>query len=460
MSRLQFLVVEDESLIRKFLVNELANFGRVFEAESEEKANQILENIKPDMAFLDLNLTDTNKFEGLNLVQKCSENNIPSVVLTGHEEQVIVDEAYKRGAHHFYSKGDLAGLGGLDSSIKNFIKSLDSKPLEKFFEKEFITKNEVLKSKIKLLETQVLNFKQNILITGPSGSGKTKIAEYVHTLSKSKGELVSKNLTEISENLIESELFGHVKGAFTGANEDKVGLLEKANCGTLFLDEVGALPKAIQQKLLKVIEEKTFSPVGSNIVKKVEFNLISATCENLFEKIENGEFRLDFYFRIKGIEVELPALAERREDILPLLTHFLAQNKKKISISDDAKKVLQNYDWYGNVRELIAFSNELLSYSKGYIEVSDLPIYIQNNTNPLEKKEVASYSGYLSPKMWEHIEEHGMLDLIKKIEQEAFAESERRIGRKVNAISKMLNISKTMYYRIEEEYDSSKRILQ
>ncbi|MDC1174938.1 sigma-54 dependent transcriptional regulator [Bacteriovoracaceae bacterium] len=459
MSNLQFLVVEDELIIRKFMAQELAQYGRVFEADTEEKANQILGNIKPDMAFVDLNLSETQNFEGLNIIEKCKQADVPSVVLTGHQDQLIVDEAYKRGANHFFSKGDIASAEGLDSSITNFIKSLNKLEVDEFFVNEFITESESLKSKIQFLKSQVLNSRQNVLITGPSGSGKSKIAEYVHRLINPESEFVSKNLTEVSENLIESELFGHVKGAFTGATEDKIGLLEKADGGTLFLDEIGALPKSTQQKLLKVIEEKTFSPVGSVKAKKVSFNLITATCEDLFEKINNGDFRLDFYFRIKGIEVEMPALKERREDIIPLLNFFLSKNKKKISLADDAKKTLEKYDWHGNVRELMALSKELLGYSKGYISSEDLPQYIQENSNPLEKTKATNTDGFLSPRMWEYIEEKGMLDLIKKIEQESFAKAERLIGRKVNAMSKKLNISKTMYYRIEEEYDQAKKVV-
>ncbi len=451
MSHLQFLVVEDEALIRKFMVSQLSKYGRVFEADCEQKANQILANTDPDMAFIDLNLTESSELEGLRLVQKCAMKDIPSVVLTGHQEKDIFDKAYQKGAHHFFTKGDLSEGGHLNHSIVNFIKTLKPDNLKHFFTHDFITRDEGLRSKVRFLQEQILNYDQKVLISGPTGVGKTRIAEFIHQLMRPNRPFVAKNLTEISENLFEAELFGYKKGAFTGATQDKVGLLELAHQGTLFLDEVGTLPLSVQQKLLKVLEEKKFTPLGTNEERFSDFRLISATCEELGEKVNNGELRIDFYFRIKGVEIEIPPLKERRCDVLPLIDHFVDQSEKKVSFSAEAQTKLLEYDWYGNVRELRAFVQQCMSYPKGLIGVEDLPDCIQENRNPILKSKKAKEGEFVSPKMLAYIYDHGLPALVKEIEKEVLANAIDKYGNKTNALARRLQVSKSVFYRIQEE---------
>ena len=374
--RLQFLVLEDEAVIRKFIASQLQEYGRVFEAANKQEALNILKNVEPDIAFVDLNLSADAELEGLDIVEKCSSQEIPTVVLSSFEEKEIYQLAYEKGAKHFFSKKDLTGQGNEQHSIINFIKTLLPDDLEDFFGREFVTQDFKLKADIKFLREQLLNYQQAVLLTGPTGVGKTKIARYLHNLVGQEKPFVGRNLSELSESLFETELFGHKKGAFTGADQDKQGLLEKANGGTLFLDEVATLSLPVQQKLLKVLEEKKFTPLGDTRERFSDFALICASCEDLQEKIEKKEMRSDFYYRIKGLEVHISPLRERQGDIIPLIDHFILAEEKKIVFSKEAQAKLEAYAWPGNVRELRAFVKECMSYPKGHIEVADLPDYM------------------------------------------------------------------------------------
>ncbi len=227
---------------------------------------------------------------------------------------------------------------------------------------------------------RVSNSDSTILINGETGTGKGLLAKAIHKASyRRKRPFVSINCGAIPENLLESELFGHVKGAFTGATASKVGKFEAANGGTIFLDEIGDMSHDLQVKLLKVLEEQEFEPVGACRTVKVDVRIIAATHRDLEEEVQKGSFREDLFYRLYVIPIRLPALRQRKEDI-PLLTqHFLNRlNNKMVSniqgVSQEAMRIMQNYDWPGNIREL-ANLLERLAVLKGedYIEAEDLP---------------------------------------------------------------------------------------
>ncbi|RKY24440.1 MAG: sigma-54-dependent Fis family transcriptional regulator, partial [Planctomycetota bacterium] len=238
---------------------------------------------------------------------------------------------------------------------------------------------------LKILETvrRVASSDIPVLILGPSGTGKELIANAIHQNSpRAEGKFVAINCAGLSETLLEDELFGHVKGAYTGATSDRPGRFEHADGGTLFLDEVGDMPLAMQAKLLRVLENGEVVRVGSNEPVRVNIRILSATNSDLAEKVSQGQFRQDLYFRIKGATVELPALARRREDIPLLIDHFISQinatrGTKIKGITAEARRLLMSYDWPGNVRQLRSALENMVAMAQGErLTVEDLPAEI------------------------------------------------------------------------------------
>lgn len=231
----------------------------------------------------------------------------------------------------------------------------DMKERRKFY--NIIGKSEKIQAIYSLIE-DLADVQTTVLITGESGTGKELVAEALHyTGARSHKPLVKVNCSALSENLLESELFGHIKGAFTGAVQDRVGRFQKADGGTIFLDEIGDISPRIQLQLLRVLQEREFERVGDSNPIKVDVRVVAATNQNLREKVRHGEFREDLYYRLKVVEVTLPPLRDRQEDIPLLVDHFLKKfnkklNKEIVGISDDVQKIFMNYSWPGNVREL------------------------------------------------------------------------------------------------------------
>jgi PAS domain S-box-containing protein len=225
----------------------------------------------------------------------------------------------------------------------------------------------------------------NILILGESGTGKSVLAQYIHKISRRKnGPFLAINCAAIPEELLESELFGYAKGAFTGASKlGKEGLIEAANSGTLFLDEIGEMPLSVQAKLLQVIQEKQFIPVGSNKIKKVDIRIIAATNKNLADMVKDKAFREDLYYRLNVIDIHLPPLSERKEDIVPLIYNFLNKFNQKYNenkvISDESLNILIHYSWPGNIRQLENLIERLVIVSNSIIQLADIPDIINES---------------------------------------------------------------------------------
>jgi DNA-binding NtrC family response regulator len=449
--KIQILVVEDDPILIHYVGSLLSKYGRVFKAHTMQLAQNILTEQEINLAFIDLNLSPSKeRFEGLELIKTCSKYEIQSAILTSHSSPHVIEKAFQLGCHYYFSKENLEEH--LEKSIEQIITSLGLKNRTKFFKKNYVTQNDKLKKDIEYFMNTYSNTKHNILITGPSGVGKTHLVSEVHRQGDTERPLISKNLNEISNNLFESELFGHKKGSFTGADNDKVGLLEMANGGTLFLDEIGVLPNRLQQKLLKVIDEKKFTPVGSTKEIHVEFKLVTATCDNLQEKIASGSFRLDFYFRINGSELNIPAINERRKDIELIIETYINQSSQKIFFDKDCRTLLMDYSWPGNVRELHSLLDKLLYTSMGTVTKDKLPIHIRENTTPGTETESQSL---LTLKQRDIIHEFGLPELVKQIEIEAFKVSLIKLGDKVNKVADDLKISKSVYYRIAKELSIS-----
>lgn len=443
--RLRILFVEDDIYFRADIAKKLEKYGLVRSASGLDDASALLSGETYDVALIDLNLK--GKESGLELVKLALKRQVIPIVLTGNPDPKMIALAYEAGCKHYFSKLDVQA--NLDREIGFYLKQLGTQEIEEFIKREFITRDPELLGLLERLRHQNLNRDQKILLLGPTGVGKTKIAKLIHRMSEpSYDNFVHQNLAEIPDSLAESLLFGHKKGSFTGAHEDRDGLFKKADGGTLFLDEVGSISLTLQKKLLKVLEEREFTPIGSSTPVKTEFRLIAATCEDIVKMIESKKFRLDLYFRLKGIELTLPALKDRREDIPLLIEHFANQSARKISFSKEAMAALKSYDWHGNVRELEQLIKSLTGGSLGMVGLENLPSFIQSNRNPYDlEDEKKIYSRGIS----HYIQKNGLRKFIESIEREAFEEIYNKNAGNFTKTQRTLGISKSAAYRIFED---------
>ncbi|MGO4889419.1 sigma-54 interaction domain-containing protein [Anaerobacillus sp. MEB173] len=303
---------------------------------------------------------------------------------------------------------------------------------DRLFDKNLITKNEKMKHLFKFCE-KIARVNTTILIQGESGTGKSVVANYIHNVSQRKnGPFLGINCAAIPEELLESELFGYADGSFTGANRGgKKGLLESVNNGTFFLDEIGEISPKMQAKLLQVIQDKKFLPVGGRVMKEVDIRFIAATNRNLFEMVEQKLFREDLYYRLNVIDLKIPSLRERTEDITPLTYSFLNKFNKKyetsITISQEALDVITSYSWPGNVRQLENVIERLVVTSESIIECSDLPENILQATQNIEKVTTLSVLDSLDSAI-EEFERNLIINSYKKYQSTRKVASDLRIS--------------------------------
>ncbi|OUR93675.1 hypothetical protein A9Q84_19620 [Halobacteriovorax marinus] len=451
---LNFLVLEDDDLARLNLVSLLKEHGLVREARNSKEAFDYLNSETFDIAWIDLDLEVD--LIGLEVVPEAVRNGAYSVVLSGREEDEYIEEAYNRGCEDYLSKPfDKESL--LLVLRKYKILSSEGK-LRKFFSRKYVTQDESLIGNLHILQ-EIVGSNKPVFIKGPTGTGKTLISKLIHELVfDDMKKFIHLNCSEIPENLLESELFGYEKGAFSGAESSKKGKLELADGGTLFLDEIATMPMMLQKKLLKAIDEKTFYPLGSEKEIKSNFRLVSATCENLEEMVKDGSFREDLYFRIEGFNIDLPAIKNRKGDIPLLIKHFLGKGGRRIVLSAEAKNLLTNYDWPGNIRELQKVIEVLQSKSHGVIKVNDLPKHISglkvNTTNEVQSS-IEHFSpmvqgGVLSHSQVEFIRHNGLKAFIEKVEEEALKVLYKENDEKVRKTLSILKVSNSSFYRIME----------
>jgi two-component system nitrogen regulation response regulator GlnG len=373
------LIVDDDQGIRWILERVLKEEGfEVSQAESIAAAEALAKE-KFDILFLDVYLPDGN---GMKLLES-NTFDIPTVMLTAETTFGHAAEAYRSGAMEYLPKpfdlNEVRQLAGRVRPIR-VVETPKVEPLNT--DTIIIGRSQAMQNLFRTLG-RVAASDLTVMITGESGSGKELVAQELHQRSHRKNEaFVPINTAAIPADLLEADLFGHEKGAFTGADKARPGRFEQASGGTLFLDEIGDMPAALQAKLLRVLETGTVQRVGSNKDISVNVRLLAATHQNLQEKIRKGEFREDLYYRLNVIPVHIPPLRDRRDDIPELAEFLLKQAAEELSMNvpillDDALELLKRYDWYGNVRELKNVMSRLAVLTPGAsITLSDVALAI------------------------------------------------------------------------------------
>ena len=359
----KILLVDDQQELRSLLADCFKARGfDVMEACDGTSLKAAFAGPQPDVALLDLKLPDADGLELLTAL-KSQWPDTEAIVLTGYGTLDYAVEATKRGAFHFQTKPHNEGLFNLvERALERKQQSQENIKLIGALKRMSgdsspIFQSPQMKSVMKIIE-RIAPSDVSVLITGESGTGKEVVADMIHTLSKrDKGPFIKINCAALPRELIESELFGSVKGSFTGATEDRKGLFRQAEGGTLLLDELSEMPIDTQSKLLRVLQEKEVRPVGGRISFKTDCRIIAATNRHVDDALKNGKLREDLYYRISAISVHLSPLRERRDDILPLarafLKRFSAQADRLMSdFSAEACERLRRYDWPGNVRQL------------------------------------------------------------------------------------------------------------
>ena len=359
----KIMVVDDAADIRDLLGAVLRNDYDVTEAKSGAELKQALTQSQPDVVLLDIKLPDADGLDLLPIIKKqWPETEV--IVLTGNATFEAAVEATKRGAYHFLNKPfDTQGLlVTVERALEHKLQNEESSTLRRALSTMSgvaspIFQSAVMQNVVRTVE-RVAPSDVAILITGESGSGKEVIADLIHAMSpRSKGKNIKINCAALPRELIESELFGSVEGAFTGAHTDREGLFRQAEDGTLFLDEISEMPIDTQSKLLRVLQDQEVRPVGGKVSYKTNCRLVAATNRKPEEAIRDGKLREDLFYRISAISVHLPPLRERREDIMPLansfMKRFVAQANRPIrGFTTDAVDRLTGFDWPGNVRQL------------------------------------------------------------------------------------------------------------
>tara|TARA_B100000902_G_scaffold309883_1_gene299375 strand:- start:78 stop:1241 length:1164 start_codon:yes stop_codon:yes gene_type:complete len=382
----KILIIEDEAAIRRVLLRILSEENsnyKVSETEDGIQGINLVENENFDLILCDIKMPKMDGIEVLTKIKKIKPE-IPVVMISGHGDLDTAVHSMRLGAFDYISKPP--DLNRLLNTVRIALNSkqlfVENKRLKKKVQKkyEMIGKSPSI-NHIKEMIEKVAPSDARVLITGANGSGKELVAHWLHEKSlRNKGPLIEVNCAAIPSELIESELFGHKKGSFTGASRDRSGKFEKANNGTLFLDEIGDMSLSAQAKVLRALQENEISRVGSDQNIKVNVRVIAATNKNLQKEISEGNFREDLYHRLAVILIKVPLLNERRQDIPLLIQHF----SKKISdehgtvrkeFSKNAVNILQKYDWTGNIRELRNVIERLIILSGEQVSENDVKLF-------------------------------------------------------------------------------------
>lgn len=389
------LIVDDEPNILKTMALCLKDLG--FHIYSTQKPQEVADQVKKekyDLAFIDLKMQPIDGMEVLSQIKKYSPDTTV-IIITAHGSIDSAVEAIKNGAYNYIQKPfDFVELQIFAQKALEYhnlsieVKQLKEQAYQTETSENIITQNEKMLEMIDIAK-RVAGSEISVLIEGESGTGKELYAHLIYANSdRSDKSYIKINCAALPENLLESELFGHAKGAFTGAMKDRTGRFEEADGGTIFLDEIAEITPALQAKLLRVLQQREFERIGENVTRKVDVRIIAATNRNLEEAIKEGTFRKDLFYRLNAVRIQLPPLRERPEDINLLISHFIKKicPEDIITISPDALKACKQYRWSGNVRELENMMERAVLLAKNsIIKLTDLPEEIRSALdNPIE----------------------------------------------------------------------------
>ena len=422
----KILVVDDDAGIREMLVQSLSSQYKITEAEDLASLKKAFAQAQPDLVLLDMNLPDGNGLDTLPVIKKqWPETEI--IMITGDPSFDAAVEATKRGAFHFISKP--FELANLLVMVKRALEHKELREETSALREALISggggmspvfHSQAIKAVVRTIE-RVAASDVSILITGESGTGKEVIADLIHTLSpRRRGPLVKINCAALPRELIESELFGSVKGAYTGAHADRDGLFRQAEDGTLMLDEISEMPIDTQSKLLRVLQEKEVRPVGGKTSFKTNCRVVAATNRPVDDAIKSGKLREDLFYRISAITVHLPPLRERREDILPLAESFLKRfasqaNRVITGFTPAAMTRLTNFDWPGNARQLQNEIQRAVLLSEGsVIDAADLSITSFKAVGPETAGGIEMVTTDVNYTLLEGVERNAIVQMLKE----------------------------------------------
>lgn len=456
------LIVDDEESVSTMLAywsEKIWKHPSIVSATGSDALEKLVE--KPSVVLLDIMLPDLSGVDVLKWI-KHYDKNLPVIMLSAQASVEVAVECLRAGAYDYFTKPiDRDRLHRvIENAVKSYEMAVHLEELEEILHERYtfdniITVDPKMQDVFKLMRKAV---ESNITVTiqGESGTGKELIARALHFNSaRKKGPFVVVNCAAIPKDLLESELFGHEKGAFTGAHEMKIGKFEAAKGGTLFLDEIGEMDLALQAKILRAIQQKEFQRVGATTTTQVDTRIVSATNRNLLDAVKQGVFREDLYYRLSTFPIYLPPLRERKSDIIALAEFFLKrfneQEKKSIrSITREATVALTRYPWPGNIRELeSAIERAILLCEQDKIDVEDLPLTIRGNLPAIDERTIltnqARKEGFLQDLMRSE-DLMPLTELKKKYVDRAYDLCEGNISE----ASKCLGISRATFYRIME----------
>jgi DNA-binding NtrC family response regulator len=452
------LIVDDEKPTREGLRLALEGEFDVFLAANLKEAESVLHNEHVDVLLTDLRLGSDNGMEVLDRAMALSKPPL-AVMMTAYGSVDTAVEAMRRGAWHFVTKP--LNLDEVEMLLKRGLRSrvleeenreLKQVVAEKRSLKNLIGKSPALAQTIDRIE-QVSPTRATVLIEGESGTGKEVVAHTIHQLSgRPASKFVIVHCAALSAQLLESELFGHEKGAFTGAAQRRLGRFEQADGGTIFLDEIGEIDAATQVKLLRVLSERTIERVGSNTPIKVDVRVIAATNKNLRTLVEKGDFREDLFFRLNVIKIDMPPLRERGEDVILLaaafLQEFAKENQKAVQhLSDQALRLLRHYRWPGNVRELrTVIEHGVVMCNGSEIGVEHLPQFL--HIAPRVESTKSLYATKESQKGLASMDDLNLNALEQRVIQQALTRAD---GNRTEA-AELLGISRRTLQRKLKEY--------
>ena len=450
MKKHQVFIVDDDKNIRRMIEVHLKkekNYELIHAANGEACLKTLQEEV-PDLILLDIQMPGIDGIETLEQIKQLYSR-IPIIMMSAHGTIDIAVRSMKLGAYDFITKpfsGDRLKItvrNAVDSNeLRGEVEQLRRELQEKYQFKNIIGQSGAIQNVFRSV-SKVIDSNVTVLLYGESGTGKEIIARAIHYEGQKRrnGPFVAVNCSALPESLLESELFGHEKGAFTGASQKRMGNFEHADGGTVFLDEVGEMAPSTQVKVLRVLQEREFERVGGNEVVKVDIRLISATNKDLEESVRKGEFREDLYYRLCVFPIKLPPLRERKDDIPLLIQYFMEkytarEEKNIVSMAPDAIELMMTYHWPGNVRELEnTIERAVVLTSTSEIVGNDLPA----NVRAIGERRVIDTSKTLNT--W-----------IEKLEEEALSKALLECEGNVSLTARKLGIGRATIYRKAKKY--------